>query len=91
MNHIGDGNKMVETPRTDDEELRQTQRFGVSMVKAGFSRQLERELQQWKEYAQRLESAGDKLAEWHLLVPTTHPQAKEHVAAWNAVNKEAKR
>jgi hypothetical protein len=35
---------MSDTPRTDNEEMRQTQRFGVHMVKSEFSRQLEREL-----------------------------------------------
>ncbi len=40
---------MSDTPRTDAEELRQTQRFGGYMVKADFARHLERELQEAQE------------------------------------------
>jgi hypothetical protein len=35
---------MSDTPRTDDEEANQTQRYGCRMVKSHFARQLEREL-----------------------------------------------
>ena len=69
MNHIGDGNKMAETPRTDAEGV---DIYGDAYmvprpkdgdyVSADFARQLERELQQWKEYAGRLEEAGTAMA-----------------------------
>ena len=38
MNHLGDTNKMVDTPRTDEAQ------FGTGRVSVSFSRQLEREL-----------------------------------------------
>ena len=38
MNHLGDTNKMVETPRTDEAQ------FGTGRVSVSFARQLEREL-----------------------------------------------
>ncbi len=31
----------------------------------------------------RLEEAGDRLADWHLSVVTTHETAKRHVERWN--------
>jgi predicted RNase H-like nuclease (RuvC/YqgF family) len=38
MNHLGDTNKMVDTPRTDEAQ------FGTGRVSVSFARQLEREL-----------------------------------------------
>jgi len=41
------------------------------------------EIGQLKARVNRLESAGDLLAEWHLAVVTTHETAKRHVERWN--------
>jgi hypothetical protein len=43
----------------------------------------EDEIAQLKAKVWRLEEAGDKLAERHLLVPTTYPQAQAHVADYH--------
>lgn len=42
-----------------------------------------------KERVNRLESAGDLLADWHLAVVTTRDKAERDVARWNEA-KEAK-
>jgi hypothetical protein len=36
-----------------------------------------------KDRVERLEQAGDLLADWHLSVVTTHETAKRHVERWN--------
>lgn len=36
-----------------------------------------------KDRVKRLEEAGDRLADWHLSVVTTHETAKRHVERWN--------
>jgi hypothetical protein len=41
------------------------------------------EIAQLKAKVARIEAAGDKLAERHLLVPTTYPQAQAHVAEYH--------
>lgn len=38
---------MTPTPETDAEEQKQTQRFGVFMVKSDFARKLEQQRDQW--------------------------------------------
>jgi hypothetical protein len=40
------------------------------------------EIAQLKAKVARIEAAADKLAERHLLVPTTYPQAQAHVAEY---------
>ena len=47
------------------------------------------EIAQLKAKAARIEAAGDKLAERHLLVPTTYPQAQAHVAEYQREKGEA--
>jgi hypothetical protein len=44
---------------------------------------LVREVGQLKDHVKRLEEAGDRLADWHLSVVTTHETAKRHVERWN--------
>jgi hypothetical protein len=44
--------------------------------------QLYQGAEEQKQRLQRLEEAGDKLAEHHLLVVTTYDKAKDHVAMW---------
>lgn len=63
---------------------------GNETVVAGVACQLERELQdanrrveELEAYARKLEEAGDRLADWHLSVVTTHETAKRHVERWN--------
>ena len=51
MNHIGDTNKMVDTPRTDEAQ------FGTGRVSVSFARQLERELNAANDRIKRLEEA----------------------------------
>ena len=55
MNHLGDANKMVDTPRTDEAQ------FGTGRVSVDFARQLERELNAANDRINRLEEAGDAL------------------------------
>ena len=54
-NHLGDTNKMVDTPRTDEAQ------FGTGRVSVSFARQLERELNAAYERINRLEEAGDAM------------------------------
>ena len=70
MNHLGETNKMVDTPRTDEAQ------FGTERVSVSFARQLERELNRACEMyrkldihalnlvdrIRRLEEAGDAVA-----------------------------
>ena len=56
-NHLGDTNKMVDTPRTDEAQ------FGTGRVSVSFARQLERELNTANQRIKRLEEAGDVLAQ----------------------------
>ena len=58
-NHIADTNKMVDTPRTDD---RVVSIDGNPWVNAPFARGLERELNAANQHIQRLEEAGDTMA-----------------------------
>jgi hypothetical protein len=53
MNHLGDTNKMVDTPRTDEAQ------FGTGRVSVSFARQLERELNAANQRIKRLEEAVD--------------------------------
>ena len=70
MNHIGDANKMVDTPRTDGLLTEILDAFGY--VHQGncpqrwvnHSRELERELNAANAKIKRLEEAGDAMAEW---------------------------
>ena len=55
MNHLGDTNKMVDTPRTDEAQ------FGTGRVSVSFARQLEHELNAANERIKRLEEAGDAM------------------------------
>ena len=50
-NHLGDTNKMVDTPRTDEAQ------FGTGRVSVSFARQLERELNAANDRIKRLEDA----------------------------------
>ena len=54
-NHLGDTNKMVDTPRTDEAQ------FGTGRVSVSFARQLERELNAALDRIKRLEEAGDRM------------------------------
>ena len=55
MNHLGDTNKMVETPRTDEAQ------FGTGRVSVSFARQLERELNAANDRIKRLEEENNEL------------------------------
>jgi len=57
MNHLGDTNKMSDTPRTDEAQ------FGTGRVSVSFARQLERELNAALDRIKRLEEAGDAMYE----------------------------
>ena len=61
MNHLGDTNKMVDTPRTNNQ-------IGydgstMSAIRIDFCRKLERELNAAYERINRLEEAGDAMAD----------------------------
>tara|TARA_R110000822_G_scaffold77617_1_gene186305 strand:+ start:242 stop:505 length:264 start_codon:yes stop_codon:yes gene_type:complete len=65
-NHLGDTNKMVDTPRTDENTFRaytSPDNSSRSCVSASFARQLERELNAANDRIKRLEEAGDTLSE----------------------------
>lgn len=64
MNHLGDTNKMVDTPRTDAEELPHALDDHHFVVGSFFARQLERELNAANERIKRLEEAGDAMKWW---------------------------
>lgn len=55
---------MNDTPETNEEEVNQTQRFGLSMVKSDFARKLERQRDQWiGRYASMLLAHEQELAQ----------------------------
>ena len=63
MNHLGDTNKMVDTPRTEAEVNRQKcWSDDLVTIDANFACQLERELNRANDRIKRLEEAGDALA-----------------------------
>ena len=55
MNHLGDTNKMVDTPRTDEAQ------FGTGRVSVSFARQLERELNEANDRIKRMEEENNEL------------------------------
>ena len=63
MNHLGNANKMVETPRTDAAEKHayQFKDEWTPVCESKFVRQLERELNAANQRIKRLEEAGDEL------------------------------
>ena len=70
MNHSGNANKMVETPRTNEQiNGKPCTRFAIlagdslrdALVPSDFSRQLERELNAANERIKRLIEAGDRM------------------------------
>lgn len=92
--HIGDGNKMVcpycTMPARRDYALKYT--CGSYTRDAGVTRSpicYSNEIAQLKAKVARIKAAGDKLAERHLLVPTTYPQAQAHVAEYHKEKGEA--
>ena len=73
MNHFGDTNKMVETPRTDEQiNGKPCTRFEViagdslrnASVPSEFARKLERELNAAQKRINRLEEAGDEMEKY---------------------------
>ena len=62
MNHLGDTNKMVDTPRTEAELNRQKcWSDDLVTIDANFACQLERELNAANERIKRLMEAGDRM------------------------------
>ena len=62
MNHSGDANKMVDTPRTEAEVNRQKcWSDDLITIDANFACQLERELNSAQDRIKRLVEAGDEL------------------------------
>jgi hypothetical protein len=62
MNHLGDANKMVDTPRTDDQ-------IGydgstMSAIRIEFCRQLERELNAAQQRIKQLEESENRMLNW---------------------------
>ena len=86
MNHLGDTNKMVDTPRTDAEELPHALDDHHFVVGSFFARQLERELNAANERIKQLEEAGDALYEGWIGYGFTNDK---HLAEWRKA-KEAK-
>lgn len=62
MSHLGDTNKMVDTPRTEAEVNRQKcWSDDLVTIDANFACQLERELNAAQDRIKRLEEAGDEI------------------------------
>ena len=77
-NHLGDTNKMVDTPRTDEAQ------FGTGRVSVSFARQLELELNAANDRIKRLEEAGDAVAAIIGPPGSAHWADENQVdAAWN--------
>ena len=66
MNHLGDTNKMVETPRTDAGKKIVLGGVGGDweVVHIAFSRQLERELNAANERIKQLEESENRMLNW---------------------------
>ena len=81
MNHSGDTNKMVDTPRTDavQDELINQDTYTSWLEMSQTARQLERELNAANAKIKRMEEAGDKMEEW--LIWSFGPQFKRHTTA----------
>jgi hypothetical protein len=66
MNHLGDTNKMSDTPRTDAAEYESqdepVEKLGA--VDVDFARQLERELNAANERIKRLEESENRMLNW---------------------------
>ena len=77
MNHLGDTNKMVDTPRTGEAQ------FGTGRVSVDFARQLERELNAANERIKRLVQAGDCL-----LSHRNSTDYHEKVREWDKAKKD---
>ena len=77
MNHRGDTNKMVDTPRTEEAQ------FGTGRVSVSFARQLERELNAANERIKRLVQAGDCL-----LSHRNSTDYHEKVREWDKAKKD---
>ena len=87
MSHLGDTNKMVDTPRTEAEVNRQKcWSDDLVTIDANFACQLERELNAAQDRIKRLEEAGDALYEGWIGYGFTKDK---HLAAWRKA-KEAK-
>ena len=76
-NHLGDTNKMVDTPRTDEAQ------FGTGRVSVSFARQLEHELNAANERIKRLVQAGDCL-----LSHRNSTDYHEKVREWDKAKKD---
>ena len=85
MNHLGDTNKMVDTPRTEAEVNRQKcWSDDLVTIDANFACQLERELNAANERIKRLEEAGNAVAEIIGPPGSAHWADENQVdAAWN--------
>ena len=77
MNHRGDTNKMVDTPRMEEAQ------FGTGRVSVSFARQLERELNAANERIKRLVQAGDCL-----LSHRNSTDYHEKVREWDKAKKD---
>jgi hypothetical protein len=64
VNHLGDTNKMVDTPRTDAHNWHDGDYDDPLHAFADFAKQLERELNAANERIKRLEEAGDGMRIW---------------------------
>ena len=65
MSHLGDTNKMVDTPRTEAEVNRsKCWSDDLVTIDANFACQLERELNAANDRIKRLEEAGDAMFPW---------------------------
>ena len=92
MNHLGDTNKMVDTPRTEAEVNRsKCWSEDLITIDANFACQLERELNAANDRIKRLEEAGNALL-WYFCPKNTGDISflqSEAIKQWNK-SKEAK-
>ena len=100
MNHLGDTNKMVDTPRTDENTFRaytSPDNSSRSCVSASFARQLERELNFAQNRIKRLEEALEGTVKWIVHLADSGDagfwdveKQSEIIAARAALKKESK-
>ena len=90
MNHLGDTNKMVDTPRTDAhiDGLRRDPELSGCDRTLDFCRQLERELNAANDRIKRLEDAGDRMADVLTWSAAIQYKRSPTVAAWRKAKED---
>ena len=86
INHLGDTNKMVDTPRTEAEVNRSNcWSDDLITIDANFACQLERELNAANDRIKRLEEAGDGMRIWITVIRGYLPECTN---IWRKANEQ---